>query len=316
MSYFLYFNSNYLKLVSKAGTLCPFQEGGYMHGLIFVTWEKYLTERFGGPLLYAYRDAIGETPSNSPLASRLYDDGTLLAGVGAASRLTGVAADMLLREYGRYFIINGLTSHLCSYVLSQIHSGRALLLAMRDVHARLRQTREGLTPPLFNYETSSYANEVVLLYDSPRQLCSVLWGAIEGAAERFGEQVEIFEPSCMKKGAALCRLRAVFSVPLADPLRYAKTPEQLARQKQQKELADLVLDFLPDRGTTQGMSLQDLQRILQRHRYITTHQRRSAVLLEAVQHLQFAGLVASSADQPGDELTNRRYWRVRTFWDE
>ena len=39
-------------------------------------------------------------------------------------------------------------------------------------------------------------------------------------------------------------------------------------------------------------------------------------LLEAVQHLQFAGLVASSADQPGDELTNRRYWRVRTFWDE
>jgi Haem-NO-binding len=130
-----------------------------MHGLIFVTWEKYLTERFGGSLLSAYRDAIGETPSDSPLASRLYDDATLLAGVGAANRLTGIAADMLLREYGRYFIINGLTSHLCSYVLSQIHSGQALLLAMRDVHARLRQTREGLTPPLFNYETSSYANE-------------------------------------------------------------------------------------------------------------------------------------------------------------
>jgi len=287
-----------------------------MHGLIFVTWEKYLTERFGNSLLKAYRDEIGETPANSPLASRLYDDATLLAGVGAASHLTGVAADMLLREYGRYFIINGLTSHLCSYVLSQIHSGRDLLLAMRDVHARLRQTREGLTPPLFNYETSSYANEVVLLYDSPRQLCSVLWGAIEGAAERFDEQVQIFEQSCMKKGAALCCLRAVFSAPLVDPVRYAKTPEQLARQEQQKELADLVLDFLPERGTTQGVNLQDLQRILQRHRHITAHQRRSAILLEAVQHLQFAGLVASSADQPGDDLTNRRYWRVRTFWDE
>jgi hypothetical protein len=287
-----------------------------MHGLIFVTWEKYLTERFGDSLLRAYRDAIGETPSNSPLASRLYDDATLLAGVGAASRLTGVAADILLREYGRYFIINGLTSHLCSYVLSQIHSGQALLLAMRDVHARLRKTREGLTPPLFNYQTPLYANEVVLLYDSPRQLCSVLWGAIGGAAERFGEQVQVSEQSCMKKGAVLCRLHAVFSAPPDDPLRYAKTPEQLARQEQQKELADLVLDFLPARGTTQGVSLQELQQILQRHRHITAHQRRPGVLLEAVQHLQFAGLVSSSADQPGDDLTNRRYWSVRTFWDE
>jgi hypothetical protein len=287
-----------------------------MHGLIFVTWEKYLTERFGDSLLRAYRDAIGETPSNSPLASRLYDDATLLAGVGAASRLTGVAADILLREYGRYFIINGLTSHLCSYVLSQIHSGQALLLAMRDVHARLRKTREGLTPPLFNYQTPLYANEVVLLYDSPRQLCSVLWGAIGGAAERFGEQVQVSEQSCMKKGAVLCRLHAVFSAPPDDPLRYAKTPEQLARQEQQKELADLVLDFLPARGTTQGVSLQELQQILQPHRHITAHQRRPGVLLEAVQHLQFAGLVSSSADQPGDDLTNRRYWSVRTFWDE
>jgi Haem-NO-binding len=286
-----------------------------MHGLIFVTWEKYLTERYGSSLLQVYREAIGETPSNSPLASRLYDDATLLAGVGAASRLTGVPADILLREYGRYFLINGLTSHLCSYVLSQIQSGRALVLAMRDVHARLRKTRDGLTPPLFNYETSSNVNEVVLLYDSPRQLCAVLWGAIEGAAERFGERVQIIELSCMKRGAVLCRLQAVFSAPPADPLRYTKTPEQVAHQEQQKELADLVLDFLPERGTRQGVSLPDLQGILQRHRQITAHQRRPAVLLEAVQHLQFAGLVASSADQPGDELTNRRYWRVRTFWD-
>lgn len=102
-----------------------------------------MTERFGGSLLQVYREAIGETPSNSPLASRLYDDATLLAGVGAASRLAGVTADSLLREYGRYFLINGLTSHLCSYVLSQIQSGRELVLAMRDIHARLRKTREG-----------------------------------------------------------------------------------------------------------------------------------------------------------------------------
>jgi hypothetical protein len=44
--------------------------------------------------------------------------------IGAASQLTGLPAEALLREYGRYFIMNGLTSHLCTYVLSQISSGR------------------------------------------------------------------------------------------------------------------------------------------------------------------------------------------------
>ena len=67
-----------------------------MHGLIFVTWEKYLSERFGGSFLYKYRAVIGETPAQSPLASRVYNDETLLAGVGAACKLTGLTADVLL----------------------------------------------------------------------------------------------------------------------------------------------------------------------------------------------------------------------------
>jgi len=71
---------------------------------------------------------------------------------------------------------NALTSHLCTYVLASITSGRDLLLAMRDVHARLRQTQDGLTPPLFKYEESSQPGSLVLIYDSPRNICPLLWG--------------------------------------------------------------------------------------------------------------------------------------------
>lgn len=286
-----------------------------MHGLIFVTWEKYLAERFGESFLYRYRDVIGETVANAPLASRLYDDATLLAGVGAAGKLSGLPVDTLLREYGRYFIINGLTSHLCTYVLAQVHSGRDLLLTMRDVHARLRCTHEGLTPPLFNYEFSPHPNTVVLLYDSPRNVCSVLWGAIEGAAERYGERVHIVEQSCMKRGAAVCRFVAHFSPSPTSTEQAIKTPEQVTRQQKQKELTELVLGFLPERGPTEGVTLADLQQILQHHRQISAHYLRPAVLLEALQHLQFAGYVASTANDPGDEFTRRRYWRVRPFWE-
>ena len=122
-----------------------------MHGLVFVTWERYIKERFGSSLLQTYRDAIGETAATSPLANRVYDDATLVAGLQAFSTISKVPANTLLREYGRYFITNGLTRHLCAYLLSRVNNGRDLLLAMRDGHQQMRRTPDGLTPPLFTY---------------------------------------------------------------------------------------------------------------------------------------------------------------------
>jgi hypothetical protein len=280
-----------------------------MHGLIFVTWEKYLAERFGNTLLQKYRAVIGETPANSPLASRVYDDETLLAGVGAACKLTRLPADTLLREYGRYFMLNGLTSHLCAYLLSRVRNGRDLLLMMRDAHAQMRRTPDALTPPLFGYEPlSSSPNGVGLIYDSPRQLCAVLWGAIEGAAERYGERVQIHEALCMKRGAALCRLEAIFLHPDSGRLEPLETPEQVVKRKAQQQLATLVLQALPDHD---GRTLHEVQAVLH-HWQVSPHQLRPSVLLEALRHLVHAGLVASTANHPGDELALRRYWRAPT----
>lgn len=280
-----------------------------MHGLIFVTWEKYLSERFGGSLLNEYRVAIGETPANSPLASRVYDDDTLLAGVDAACKLTRLPASTILQEYGRYFMINGLTSHLCAYLLSQVQSGRDLLLTMHAAHAQMRRTPDGLTPPLFGYEAiSSNPNGLTLIYDSPRQLCSVLWGAIEGAAERYGERVQILKRTCMKRGASLCRFEVTFFRPASSPLWRQETPEQVAKRNAQQQLANLVLEALPDYD---GSTLIELQAVLQ-HRQVSPNQIRPSVVLEALRHLIHAGLVASTANQPGDDLARRRYWRAPT----
>lgn len=280
-----------------------------MHGLIFVTWEKYLSDRFGSSLLHQYRDAIGETAAGAPLASRVYDDATLLAGVGAACQLTSLSADTILREYGRYFMLNGLTSHLCAYLLTEVHSGRELLLTMRTAHTQMRRTPDELTPPLFGYQPlPQNPDGLVLIYDSPRKICPVLVGAIEGAAERYGEQVRIVEQTCMKRGDIDCRFEVVFSSPLSQPHQYAETPEQSAHRMAQKHLAEFVLSVLPE---DDGVTLSELQHVLHLSPVNPQHVRPS-VLLEAIRHLQFVGLVASSANQPGDDLTHRRYWRAPT----
>ena len=151
---------------------------------------------------------------------------------------------------------------------------------------------------------------MVLIYDSPRHLCAVLRGAIEGAAERYGERVRVIEWTCMKRGAAVCRFQARFFA--SSSQEHLKTPEQVARQTAQKELTDLVLSLLPDAGLTNGPTLRDLQETLRLRKDVRPRQLRPAVLLEALNQLQFAGLVMSTASQQGDDFTRRRYWRVRT----
>jgi hypothetical protein len=277
-----------------------------MHGLIFVTWEKYLTERFEDSVFGRYREAIGETPATSPLASRVYDDATLLAGVGAASRITGVPADRLLREFGRYFITNGLTRHLCAYLLTQVHGARDLLLAMRDAHEQMSRLPDGLTPPLFQYAAlPNTSNGLILIYDSPRKLCAVLMGAVEGAAERYDEQVYIVERTCMKRGDMVCRFELRFS---ASPSERTEGPELAGRHRAQQQFAQFIHLLLPDEG---GVTLAELQKLL-KSRGMGKDLTRPARLLEALQHLHHVGLVATTANHPGDDFTHRRYWRAPT----
>jgi hypothetical protein len=280
-----------------------------MHGLIFMTWEKYLAERLGSDFLRAYREKIGESPSEAPIATRIYDDAILLAGVGAASELSKMPVERLVHEYGQYFITNGLTGHLCSYILSSVHSGRDLLLAMRDAHSRLRRTMEELQPPLFEYGNTNNPNEVILIYDSPRQLCTLLLGAIEGAAMRYGETVEIQELSCMKHGDSSCKIKAIFSAPQGDPNRY-NNPERKKRRLEQTGLMKQVWSILPEAGTIDGYTLAQIQSLLIQYKHIQSTQLRPAILVEALHQLQFSGYAMSSAANSNDDFMQRRYWRV------
>lgn len=277
-----------------------------MLGLIFMTWEKYLAERFGERFLQTYRNTMGEAAALSLVASRYYDDDLLVQGVSTVSKLAHIPTDALLREYGRYYIINGLTGKLCAYLLTGVHSGRELLLAMRDSHAHLRTAFEGATPPVFEYVASQNPNEVILLYRSERRLCSVLQGAIEGAALRYNEQVRVVERTCMNKGAAVCRFEARFS---AHPQPRPPATEQAQHQHWQRQLADLILTSLPFQGKAEGWTLTDIRALLA-SKGANGYYQRPAVMLEAVQHLQFAGLVMTNANEQTDTMMTRRYWRI------
>lgn len=280
-----------------------------MHGLILVTWENFLAERFGASLRNSYRNALEEASEAAPLVSKIYQDEKLLKGIDIASKLTGMSENILLREYGHYFITNRLTNHICVYLLSQVKNGRELLLTMREAHVHMRHTPDGLSLPIFTYEQlPGHANNFALIYGSPRQLCPILYGAIEGAMERFGEKVSIRESICMKRGAAYCRFEVSY-------LTYYNTtqppePPELQQKRQGKlQFANTVMAALRERH---GLTLLEIRSILQ-DMQVPPAQLHLNVILEALLSLQYAGLVTSSANCPRDTLANRRYWRTPTI---
>ena len=216
-----------------------------------------------------------------------------------------MSSTILLRQFGRYFIDNSLTRHLCAYLLSQTTCARDLVILMRQAHIQMATGPDGLTPPVFTYEfLSEDRNQLLLTYESTRYFCGWLWGAVEGAADRFGESVFIRERTCMNRGDQRCVFEIHFSPTSATET--VKSPEDEARTKVQQQFATLVLAVLPDREEG-ALTLFELQAKLMS--FSAESQRlRPSTLLDTLQRLQHAGLLASTANQAGDDLGNRRYW--------
>jgi hypothetical protein len=293
-----------------------------MKGIIFVIWEKYLDERFGSKFIDNYRQEMGETRENLPVIGRMYPDELLVKGLGVAQRMSFLSADRLMFEYGRYFMLNGLVEYLCGYLLAQAWCAYDLLLLMREAHAQMRRTPDGVMPPLFSYEVlSEDHNHMILSYDSSRHLCSLLEGCIHGAAERFGEKAYTRELACMKRGAPLCRMEVRFE---GESWAKRATPEMIEREKQRlskQGMTNLLLQILP-RDPEASMDLDAIKAALSQHQgpyfpEIYKQQQRPETLhisqvYTSLAKLQQVGLVASTMNRPGDTFAIRRYWLAPT----
>ncbi len=293
-----------------------------MKGIIFVVWEKYLNERLGSTFIETYREHIGETAEQLPVSGRVYPDALLVKGLSAASRISFLPEDRLMVEYGRYFMLNGLVEYLCGYLLAQSLNGFDLLLQMRDAHAQMRRTPDGLEPPLFDYQIlSDDHRHMILTYESNRKLCSLLEGCVIGAAERFGETVRIHEHSCMKKGAPACRFEIRFE---GESWTKKATPAMIEQEKQRlskQELSNLILQALSPHSSG-SMALKDLYQAVVQNQgsyFPEIYQKQQTLtaihisqVYTALTKLQQVGLVASTANHSDDSFENRRYWRAPT----
>lgn len=173
-----------------------------MKGIVFNLLERVVINRHGEAAWDALLDKTGLAGSYTSLGS--YPDAEMEALVQAGSEALGMAPGDVLRWFGRE-AMPLLAGHYP--VFFQSHSStRSFVMSVNSIiHPEVRKLYTGAGCPHFHFE-SAPDGALLLGYNSPRRLCALAHGFIEGAADYFGETVRVEHPRCMHHGDASCQL--------------------------------------------------------------------------------------------------------------
>jgi hypothetical protein len=170
-----------------------------VHGVIFASFGDYVAARLEPESAAAILD--GEP---AYLLSESYPDDRLVALVGRAAQVTGVAETELLRDFGA-FTAEQTFARLYPAQFALAGGTRAFLLGVETyIHELVRATMPTARPPQLTVQEAG-PDGVEIVYSSPRRLCHLLIGLTEGTARHYGEEVELTEFACMLRGDPACR---------------------------------------------------------------------------------------------------------------
>jgi predicted hydrocarbon binding protein len=169
-----------------------------MHGLIFASLRDYLTAEHGAAL-------EEQVMAGEPLylLSEAYPDERFATLVDRAAEFTGHPRETLLHDFGA-FTAEKTFARLYPALFDLSPSTREFLLTVETpIHQVVRVAIPDALPPELEV-AEAHDSVVSVVYTSPRQLCSMLRGLVEGTARHYGERVSIDEWMCMRRGDAAC----------------------------------------------------------------------------------------------------------------
>lgn len=176
-----------------------------MHGLIFASFRDYLLTEHGSALAH---EVLADEPQYT--LSEAYPDEQFLALLERACARTGLSADDLLFEFG---VFTTATTFARLYAILFKHSPSArhfLLTVETPIHDVIRVALPDSQPPKLAV-TDLGEEGLEIVYTSPRRVCAMLRGLVEGTGRVYGERLQIEEPECMHRGDPACRVLVGFT---------------------------------------------------------------------------------------------------------
>ena len=175
-----------------------------MHGLIFASLRDYLASEHGAEVLNAV--TAGEPQYT---LSEAYPDEQFLVLLERACERTGLDLETFLFDFG-VFTAATTFARLYSVLFKLSPTARDFLLTVETpIHDTVRVAMPDARPPQLEV-TDLGEDGLEIVYSSPRRICAMLRGLVEGTGRIYGETIQVAELECMHHGAAACRFALRF----------------------------------------------------------------------------------------------------------
>ena len=178
-----------------------------MKGIIFNLLEDVVIRNHGEDTWDQLLSAAGLDGSYTSLGS--YPDEQVHDLVGAAARMLGLTPFEVLRWFGQQ-AIPLLFDRYPGFFSSQASTRPFVLSVNSIIHPEVRKIYPGADVPTFEFRDAPEGG-LMMGYLSPRRLCALAQGFIEGAATHYGETVVFEHHECMHRGDKRCLCHISFS---------------------------------------------------------------------------------------------------------
>lgn len=178
-----------------------------MKGIVFNLLNDLVEDQFGMDVWDDLIEATAPASRGIYTSVEVYPHEELLAYVAAIAEHTGAPAAEVVRGFGRFMLARFAEIHPQFF---EDHTIKSFLMSVHDViHVEVEKLHPDVVLPNFTYEDPA-DDGLVMIYHSPRQLCHLAEGLIEGSGKHFGVGVELKHDTCMHDGADNCVLELKF----------------------------------------------------------------------------------------------------------
>lgn len=183
-----------------------------MKGIVFNLLEQVVSDAYGEDVWDSLLEGAGLEGAYTAVGT--YPDEDLAALVKVASSKLDLGEDDVVKWFGR----SALPLLFDRYPTFFEGHGSTLpfVMTLNDViHPEVRKLFPGAYVPEFEFSEAA-PQALRISYASRRRLCSFAEGLLLGAAEHYGETVEVVHEKCMKRGDDTCVVLCSFSIKDAD----------------------------------------------------------------------------------------------------
>ncbi|HEY1688487.1 MAG TPA: heme NO-binding domain-containing protein [Solirubrobacteraceae bacterium] len=178
-----------------------------MKGIVFDLLEEIVAREHGDRTWDQLLERAGVEGVYTSLGN--YPDSELMKLVAVATEMFEIPVPDVVRWYGRNAM--PLLADRYPGFFEPHTDARSFVLTLNEIiHPEVRKLYPGADTPDFTFDASQ-PQHLTMEYRSKRQLCALAEGLLYGAADHYGQSIEIEQPECMNRGDQRCLIQIAFS---------------------------------------------------------------------------------------------------------